>query len=62
MSWAVDVIGAGAGDDDETFLEVCTLSWVISTVRRRRSLMERGAPQRTRSEKKDERVDGIVDC
>ena len=62
MSWAVDVIGAGAGDDAEKFLEVCILSLVISTVRRRRSLMERGAPQRTRSEKRDERVDGIVDC
>ena len=62
MSWAVDVIGAGTGDDDENFSEVCTSSWVISMVRRRRSLMECGAPQRARSDKKDDRVKGIVDC
>ena len=44
---------------------VCTLvqsSWVISMVRRRRSLMECGALQRARSDKKDDRVEGIVDC
>ena len=44
---------------------VCTLvhsSWVISMVRRRRSLLECGALQRARSDKKDDREEGIVDC